>query len=97
MKAQKKEMLKNIKRQAFATCVALILAGQPSLQAQGDIDPPPTDGGPGCCDTGPDGNGGTTDIPMDAGLSLLLAAGVGFGIKKARFHNNHHSIRGIKH
>lgn len=35
----------------------------------------------------PDGNGEDpppNDIPIDGGLSLLLAAGVGYGIKKVR-------------
>jgi hypothetical protein len=56
-----------------------------SFNAQPGDDLPPTDGGPGCCDTGPDGpdNGGGTDVPFDGGISVILAAGVGYGIKKA--------------
>ena len=37
------------------------------------------------------GNGGTNpdagSVPIDGGLSLLLAAGVGYGAKKLRTHN----------
>ena len=37
------------------------------------------------------GNGGTNpdagSVPIDGGLSLLLAAGVGYGAKKLRSHN----------
>ena len=29
------------------------------------------------------GIGGRTDTPIDGGLSLLLAAGIGYGVKKA--------------
>ncbi len=36
----------------------------------GPIDPPPFEG----------------DVPIDGGLSLLVAAGVGYGIKKVRDH-----------
>ena len=30
------------------------------------------------------GTGGRNDVPMDGGLSILLAAGVGYGVKKVR-------------
>ena len=32
---------------------------------------------------GPDNPGGDPDIPIDGGLSLLIAAGVAYGAKKA--------------
>jgi hypothetical protein len=32
----------------------------------------------------PDGPGGDPGVPVDGGLSLLLAAGVGYGVKKVR-------------
>ena len=28
-------------------------------------------------------------VPIDGGISLLIAAGVGYGLKKAYHHNNH--------
>ena len=40
-----------------------------------------TGGGGG---TYPGGTGGRNDVPLDGGLSLLLAAGVGYGVKRAR-------------
>jgi len=33
---------------------------------------------------GPDGTPGDPDVPIDGGLSLLVAAGVGYGVKKVR-------------
>ncbi len=35
---------------------------------------------------GPGDPGGNPDVPIDGGLSLLLAAGVGYGAKKYRDH-----------
>jgi len=34
--------------------------------------------------SGPSGLGGEAGAPIDGGLSLLVAAGVGYGVKKAR-------------
>ena len=34
--------------------------------------------------SGPGGLGGDAGAPIDGGLSLLVAAGVGYGVKKAR-------------
>ena len=34
--------------------------------------------------TGPSDPGGDVDAPIDGGLSLLIAGGVGYGIKKMR-------------
>lgn len=31
---------------------------------------------------GPGGPGGSPDVPVDGGISLLVAAGVGYGAKK---------------
>ena len=39
-------------------------------------------GGGGGTYTG--GTSGRNDVPLDGGLSLLLAAGVGYGVKRAR-------------
>jgi hypothetical protein len=44
--------------------------------------------------------GGGPDAPIDGGLSVLLAAGVGYGIKKYRAHrkarNQNETYAGIK-
>ena len=67
-------------------------------QAQTPFDPTTDDGTSGTGGTGGTGGsggtggggtytGGTTgrnDVPLDGGLSLLLAAGVGYGVKRAR-------------
>ena len=58
-------------------CMALLLSVSLHTQAQFGDDQPPTDGPPGCCDENP-------DVPLDGGLSILLAAGLGYGVKKAR-------------
>ncbi len=34
----------------------------------------------------PDGGGDPDAVPIDGGLSMLLAAGVGYGVKKIRDH-----------
>ena len=34
--------------------------------------------------SGPSGLGGDAGAPIDGGISLLVAAGVGYGVKKAR-------------
>ncbi len=41
-------------------------------------------GGTGGGGTYTGGSGGRNDVPLDGGLSLLLAAGVGYGVKRAR-------------
>jgi hypothetical protein len=33
---------------------------------------------------GPSDPGGDPDVPIDGGLSLLIAGGVGYGVKKMR-------------
>ena len=38
--------------------------------------------------SGPSGLGGEAGAPIDGGLSLLLAAGVGYSVKKARAARN---------
>jgi hypothetical protein len=51
-----------------------------------------TGGSGGSGGTGGSGGGGTytggtsgrNDVPLDGGLSLLLAAGIGYGVKRAR-------------
>jgi hypothetical protein len=34
--------------------------------------------------TGPGGGPGDPDVPIDGGISLLIAAGIGYGLKKKR-------------
>ena len=65
-------------------------------QSQTPFDPTTDDGTSGTGGTGGSGGtgsgggtytGGTSgrnDVPLDGGLSILLAAGVGYGVKKAR-------------
>ena len=64
-------------------------------QSQTPFDPTTDDGTSGTGGSGGSGGtggggtytGGTTgrnDVPLDGGLSLLLAAGVGYGVKRAR-------------
>ena len=53
---------------AIVFCFAAVIA-----QAQGPGDP---GGDPG-------GGGGSTNVPIDGGLTLLIAAGIGFAAKKS--------------
>ena len=65
-------------------------------QSQTPFDPTTDDGTSGTGGTGGSGGtgggggtytggtGGRNDVPLDGGLSLLLAAGVGYGVKRAR-------------
>ena len=64
------------------TFMILLLTLSLHTKAQPDDDQPPTDGGPGCCDQNP-------DVPFDGGLAILLAAGFGYGMKKARDFRKH--------
>jgi len=72
---------------------------QPTSMGDDDVDdgvfdPTSTTGSGGGSGTGGSGTGGgatysggtsgRNDVPIDGGLSLLLAAGVGYGIKRAR-------------
>lgn len=78
--------MKNI-RKNILTLVAVVVLQLGGIQAQPD-DTPPTDGGPGCCPDPPDGDPlggdpGPTAIPFDGGISLLLAAGAAYGVKRS--------------
>ena len=46
-------------------------------------------------DTGPGGGPGAedTDAPIDGGIILLLAAGIGYGVKKYRENRNIHTVQ----
>ena len=69
----------------------------PNGQSQTPFDPTTDDGTSGTGGSGTGGSGGTggggtytggsggrNDVPLDGGLSLLLAAGEGYGVKRAR-------------
>ena len=77
--------MKNI-RKNILTLVAVVVLQLGGIQAQPD-DTPPTDGGPGCCPDPPDGDPlgdpGPTAIPFDGGISLLLAAGAVYGVRRS--------------
>jgi hypothetical protein len=77
-------------RMSLVALLAVMILQVGVIQAQPDV--PPTDGGPGCCPDSPDGdpNGGDppgdpgpTAIPFDGGISLLLAAGAAYGVRRS--------------
>ncbi len=41
--------------------------------------------------------GGDPDVPIDGGLSILLAAGIGYGVKKIHDQRKNKSVGGKKH
>lgn len=59
----------------LAGLVVCLLIADVALAQPGGGGPEP---GPG------NGGGGATDVPLDGGVSLLVAAGVGLGIKRLR-------------
>ena len=67
----KKSLLKNY---LFTLLMIVLVLALPML-SNGQVDPPPGPVG----GTNPDAN-----VPIDGGLSLVLAAGVGYGAKKLR-------------
>ena len=81
--------MKNTRKSLIMLLAVLVLQAG-GIQAQPDV--PPTDGGPGCCPDPTDGDPlgdppvdpGPTAIPFDGGISLLLAAGTAYGIKRSR-------------
>ncbi|NDC78571.1 MAG: hypothetical protein EBZ67_11970 [Chitinophagia bacterium] len=76
-------------RNTLLALLAVFVLQVGGTQAQPDT--PPTDGGPGCCPDSPDGdpNGdppgdpGPTAVPFDGGISLLLAAGAAYGVRRS--------------
>lgn len=66
--------LKLLMRMAVLTVVFLLTCSVGAM-AQGP-EPPPSCGG----DTGEP----CSDVPLDGGLAFLLAAGVGYGVKKVK-------------
>lgn len=60
-----------------AAILALVLCAQVTL-----AQPPPPDD-PNNVGGGSGGSGGEAGVPIDGGLSILLAAGAGLGLKKA--------------
>jgi hypothetical protein len=81
--------MKNTRKSLIMLLAVLVLQAG-GIQAQPDV--PPTDGGPGCCPDSPDGDPpdvdppgdpGPTAIPFDGGISLLLGAGLAYGIRSS--------------
>ena len=79
--------------------LVLLMQFGPNGHSQTPFDPTTDDGTSGTGTGGSGGSGGTggsgggtytggtggrNDVPMDGGLSILLAAGVGYGVKKVR-------------
>jgi hypothetical protein len=73
--------MKPKKLRSILTALLLFTLLSTHAQPDGD-DQPPTGGGPGCCDENPDGQP-DENIPFDGGISLMLAAGIGYGMKKS--------------
>ena len=65
------------KNSLFTLLMIVLVLALPML-SNGQVDPPPGPVG----GSNPDAN-----VPIDGGLSLVLAAGVGYGAKKIREHN----------
>ena len=63
-----------LKNYLFTLLMIVLVLALPML-SNGQVDPPPGPVG----GTNPDAN-----VPIDGGLSLVLAAGVGYGAKKIR-------------
>ena len=59
----------NVKRILFGLAIGLACVNSTKAQGPGDPDTPES---------------GTDPIPLDGGISLLLAAGAAYGIKKVR-------------
>ena len=70
----KKGLLKN----SLFTLLMIVLIMVLPILSNGQVDPPPGPVG---------GNNPDTNVPIDGGLSLVLAAGVGYGAKKIRDYN----------
>ncbi len=70
----KKVFLKN----SLFTLLMIVLVLALPMLSNGQVDPPPGPVG----GANPDAN-----VPIDGGLSLVLAAGVGYGAKKIRDYN----------
>ena len=68
--------MKNILTRTLTTLI-MLLALTCSLQAQGD--------------TG-DGDGQTADVPVDGGISLLLAAGAAYGARRLKRYKEEEKI-----
>jgi hypothetical protein len=89
--------MKSILIKTFLMMVLILQFGL-NGQSQTPFDPTTDDGTSGTGGSGSGGSGGTgggggtytggtggrNDVPLDGGLSLLLAAGVGYGVKRAR-------------
>jgi len=91
--------MKSMLIKAFFMLVLLTQFGQ-NGHSQTPFDPTTDDGTSGTGGTGGSGGtgggggtytGGTSgrnDVPLDGGLSILLAAGIGYGVRRARNKSN---------
>ena len=65
-------------KNSLFTLLMIVLIMVLPILSNGQVDPPPGPVG---------GNNPDTNVPIDGGLSLVLAAGVGYGVKKIRDYN----------
>ena len=72
--SNKKRFLKN----SLFTLLMIVLVLALPMLSNGQVDPPPGPVG---------GNNPDANVPIDGGLSLVIAAGVGYGAKKIRDYN----------
>ena len=76
-----------MKKLIYLFCLGLMMATSTSAQEEPMPNPfTPWDLASGAMDDDPAGtdNGNPGDIPVDAGLSLLLAAGSAYGVRRLR-------------
>ena len=74
-----------ISKSAFITCaLVLVLSTKSFSKDPTDIPNFPSVNTPGSDNNNPSAHPPHTNAPFDAGLTVLLAAGIGYGFKKAR-------------
>ncbi|HKH60649.1 MAG TPA: hypothetical protein VKA49_07450 [Flavitalea sp.] len=74
-----------ISKSAFITCgLVLALSTKSFSKDPSDIPNFPSVSTPGSDNNNPQAHPPHTSAPFDAGLTILLAAGIGYGFKKAR-------------
>ena len=72
-----------MKRKMFSKIVVFAIVTMSVLSSYaGDRDPPARVNTPGSDNNNPHAHPPHTDAPFDAGLAVLLAAGISYGIKK---------------
>lgn len=74
-----------ISKSAFITCaLVLVLSTKSFSKDPTDIPNFPSVNTPGSDNNNPNAHPPHANAPFDAGLTILLAAGIGYGFKKAR-------------